>query len=580
MLDLFSQLTLIIVLASLLGILARWARQPTILAYLIAGILVGVFGYFEISENVYVYEIFSDLGIMFILFLVGLEINYASLKSVGRDAFLVGLGQVVFTFIVGFALAILFHFPFVSAAYISLALTFSSTIIVVNLLSEKKDLNDVYGKISLGILLVQDFVVILTLILLAGTSGAGLGGASVEELFDSKSLSTFLIVILTLIKGFFVFLISFVLGRKIIPTIFASIAKSPELIFLTSLAWLFSLAWLIDLFGFSKEIGGFLAGLTLANSYEHYQIASRIKSLKDFFILVFFVVLGSSLVVFSDFTGLIFPIIVFSIFILIGNPFIVFLIMTILGYTKRPAFFAGITIAQISEFSLVLAALGVRLGHISEKIATLITSVGVITIISSTYLILNGEKLYKFVSPYLSVFERVNKKHKSKHITVYRKPIIITGFSRTGQSIAYSLPKEDVLIVDYDPEMMGLLKQDEFAHIFGEMTDEDVLSLIDFSSVKIIISTAPDLESNIIFLREVLSIRKKINGSFRVIIRARTDRDAEILYRLGADYVLLPHTTAGRFLAKIISQDPTLSGIASLREKDLNILMGYKRKLG
>jgi Kef-type K+ transport system membrane component KefB len=579
MLDLFSQLTFIIVLAAFLGILARWAKQPTILAYLIAGILVGIFGYFDISQDSHMYQVFSDLGIMFILFLVGLEINYSSLRSVGRDAFLIGLGQVVFTFIVGFLLALSFNFPLISAAFISIALTFSSTIIVVNLLSEKKDLNGVYGKISLGILLVQDLVVIMTLILLAGGSGEGLGG-SIGNFFDSEMLSTLFTILLTLLKGFFIFFIAFILGRKTIPSIFASIARSPEVIFLTSLAWLFSLTWVIDLFGFSKEIGGFLAGLTLANSYEHYQIASRIKSLKDFFILVFFVVLGSSLVVFSDFSGVMFPIIVFSLFILVGNPFIVFLIMTSLGYTKRPAFFAGITIAQISEFSLVLAALGVRLGHIPEQIAALITSVGVITIISSTYLILNAEKLYKIVSPYLSFFERVNKKHKSKHSIVYKKPIILVGFSRTGQSIAYNLPKEDILIVDYDPEMTELLKQDEFAHIFGEMADVDVLSLIDFSSVKIVVSTAPDLESNIVFLKEVLSIRKKINGSFRIIIRVRTDRDAEILYRLGADYVLLPHTTAGRFLAKIISQDPTLSGIASLREKDLHDLMGYKRKLG
>lgn len=582
MLDLFTQLTAIIVIASVLGIFARWAKQPTILAYLIAGILVGVFGFFELSHDTEVYRIFSDLGIMFLLFLVGLEINYSSLRAVGRDSFIVGIGQVLFTFIIGFGIALLFAFSLLSSFYIALALTFSSTIIVVNLLYEKKDLNNVYGKVSLGMLLVQDIIVVIALVLLAGVSG-GEGVANsqfLSKIFGNGTLLVVSSVVVTLIKAFLVFYIAFALSKRFIPKLFATIAKSPELIFLTSLAWLFSLTWIIDAFGFSKEIGGFLAGLTLANSYEHYQIAHRIKSLRDFFILVFFVILGASLIVFSSFSGIILPIIIFSLFILIGNPFIVFLLMAFLGYRKKPSFFAGVLIAQISEFSLILAALGVSLGHISNSIATLITAVGVITIITSTYLILYVDKLYAWLAPYLSYFERKNTKYTSGEIGMHKKPIVLVGFQRTGQSIAYNLLKDDIMVIDYDPEMVELLERDGFTHVFGEMNDEDVLALIDFSAVRVVISTAPDVDSNVVFIKNIVRIRNKLNASFRIIARARTDRDATALYKAGADYVLLPHTTAGRFLAKTIATDPFLHGITAVREKDLNILRTYKRDLG
>ena len=580
MLDLFSQLTIIIVVASVLGIIARLAKQPTILAYLIAGILVGVFGFFEISHDTEVYRIFSDLGIMFLLFLVGLEINYSSLRSVGRDSFIVGIGQVIFTFIIGFGISLLFNFSLIASFYISLALTFSSTIIVVNLLYEKKDLNNVYGKISLGMLLVQDIIVVIALVLLAGIGG-GEGVANYQflsNIFESKTLLLIASVFVTLVKAFLVFYIAFSLSRRFIPKLFATIAKSSELIFLTSLAWLFALTWVIDVFGFSKEIGGFLAGLTLANSYEHYQISNRIKSLRDFFILVFFVILGASLIVFSSFSGIIIPILVFSLFILVGNPLIVFLLMSFLGYRKKPAFFAGIMIAQISEFSLILAALGVSLGHISNTIATLITAVGVITITISTYLILNTEKLYTLLAPYLSFFERKSATSTKDGVTIHKKPIILIGFHRTGQSIAHNLLKDDVLIIDYDPEIVRTLEKNGSTHIFGEMNDEDIIALIDFSSVRVAISTAPDVESNVVFIKNLIAIRNKLSAPFRIIVRARTDADALILYKAGADYVLLPHTTAGRFLAKTISVDPFLHSIVSMREKDLDLLYIYTKK--
>ena len=292
-----------------------------------------------------------------------------SLRLVGKASVLVGLGQIILTFIPGFFIARFFDFNFLQAAYIAIALTFSSTIIVVKLLSEKRDTNSLYGKISIGFLLVQDFVAILILIFLAG--------------IESEKGIVFNDIFLTTLKGLGLFILMLYLGRKILPLMLDKISRSQELLFLTSLAWCFGIATVVVKAGFSIEIGGFLAGLALANSSEHFQISAKIKSLRDFFILIFFVILGSSLI-FSDFSGLTLPIIIFSLFVLIGNPLIVLIIMGLMGYRKRTGFLCGVTTAQISEFSLILAALGLKLGHLNEKVVSLITAVGIITITLST----------------------------------------------------------------------------------------------------------------------------------------------------------------------------------------------------
>ena len=199
------------------------------------------------------------------------------------------------------------------------------------------------------------------------------------------------------------------LGRKILPLVFNKIAQSQELLFLTSLAWCLGIATAVAKTGFSIEIGGFLAGLALANSSEHFQISAKIRSLRDFFIMIFFVILGSSLI-FSDFSGLTLPIIAFSLFVLIGNPLIVLIIMGFMGYRKRTSFMCGVTVAQISEFSLILAALGLKLGHLNTQIVSLITAVGIITITLSTYLILHAEKIFRRFPRFFSLFERKKSK--------------------------------------------------------------------------------------------------------------------------------------------------------------------------
>ncbi|MEW6617482.1 MAG: cation:proton antiporter [Patescibacteria group bacterium] len=547
------ELAVVILIAAVFGIVAKLLRQPIILAYLATGICIGYFGFLPI-QNGEMFSVFSDLGIMFLLFLVGLEINYTSLRLVGKTSLVVGLGQVIFTTLLGYIIAVGLGFIPLHALYIGVALMFSSTVVVIKLLSDKGDLNSLYGKISIGTLLVQDIVAIMILVVLAGIQGAG--GAIV---WGS--------LILTLLKGILLFVAIVWLGRKFFPPLFDRIAHSQELLFLTSLAWLFLLAAIVSKIGFSVEIAGFLAGLALANSSEHFEISHRIRSLRDFFILIFFVILGFSAVI-SNFSGLAIPLIVFSLFVLIGNPLIVLIIMGLMGHRRRTGFLTGVSLAQVSEFSLVLAALGLKLGHINDQVITLITSVGIITIALSTYLIMYGDSIYRVCKRVLKIFEKKQIKELEYSERGSEKSIILIGCHRTGESLALGLPRKDLLIIDFDPDVIKKLKAKGYEVIYGDSSDDEVLYNARIEDAKLIISTSPALEDNIMLMKKIRSFSKKP----KIVLRADTEKEAKILYAHGADYVLLPNFTAGQYLGKTIALSPQMEILSHLKENDLALM--------
>ena len=583
----FFELATVVVVAAALGIIARFLRQPTILAYLVTGALIAALGFLNPVGHESL-QLFSELGVMFLLFLVGLEVNYTSLRLVSRAALILGAGQVLFTAAAGFAITYyLLHMALLPAAYVAVALTFSSTIIVVKLLSDKRDLQTLYGKLALGILLVQDAVAVLIIMGLAGLGGSrtaapGLGGVSMVAL--GVALALFL----------------FWFGRRALPFLFDRVARSPELLFITTLAWVFAVAAVVAKLGFSIEIAGLLAGLALANSSERLQIANRVRALRDFFLIVFFVLLGAS-VALSDFGGMAVPIIPLSLFVLIGNPLIVLVVMGLMGYRRRTSFMTGVAIAQISEFSFVLMALGFRLGHVGAAEVSLVTAVGVVTITCSTYLITHAEGIFRVLAPLLRVFERRHPRDEAVSSDGARKPIVLVGYHRMGQSIAAGLPREKLLVVEFDPGMVHHLKRHGFTHLFGDVTDPEIFREAHIADAELLISTSPDLEDNLVILenlahlpparaggaqagfpsprlnsgrlRAIASVTEREAGHRpRVVLRAETEEDAAALYARGADYVLFPHLTAGQYLGKTIAIDPAMRILEKLKEKDLELL--------
>jgi Kef-type K+ transport system membrane component KefB len=549
-----TDLAVVILIAAALGVLARFLKQPIIVAYLATGAFIGWRGLFDIA-NQETFQTFADLGIMFLLFLIGLEINYLSLRAVGKVSLIVGLGQVIFTSLIGFGIAKLFGFELVPALYIAIALTFSSTVIIIKLLSERGDTNSLYGKVSIGMLLVQDLVAILILIALAGFEG--------QEGFQLGS------VLRTLLIGASLLVFMLWLGRRILPWLFDRVARHHELLFLISIAWLFLIVAVVEKIGLSIEIGGFLAGIALANSAENFQIASKIRPLRDFFILVFFVILGSSFVLHDGIAGITLPVIAFSLFVLIGNPLVVLVIMGMMGYRKRTSFLTGLTVAQISEFSLVLAALGERVGHIGRPVVALITAVGIVTITISTYLILYADAIYPRFARVLRIFERRNAHREDGWKDGSRaKEYILIGAHRTGQSIAMSLPKEQLLIVEFDPEIVEELGRLGFDYLFGDIADPDVIEKIDWSAARLVVSTSPSFEDNLTILSELM----RRDPRPKIILRADDEWEAEKLYEKGADYVLLPNFTAGQYLGKTIAVDPEIHILEHLKKRDYMML--------
>lgn len=536
--NIFSEITLIIFIASVLSILFRFLKQPPLLAYILAGIIIGPFGNFQLQGQELLRTL-GELGIAFLLFTIGLELRLSDLKSVGRIALITGTAQILFTSVIGYIISIALGFSQIASLYIAIALTFSSTIIIVKLLSDKKDLQSLYGKISVGFLLVQDFFAILLLIFLSSFSA---GEASALGMF------------LSLLKGILLFSLVLFLSKNIFPKILDKIATSSETLFLFSIAWALGLAALVASppLGFSIEIGGFLAGLALANTSENFQILGKIRPLRDFFITIFFVFLGMSMS-FSSISNVWIPILLFSAFVLIGNPLIVMTIMGVMGYRKRTSFLAGLTVAQISEFSLIVVFLGQKIGHISSEIVSVVTSVGVITFAASTYLILNGDKIYKILEKVLVIFERKVTTEEDLGEHDYKDHVILIGVNRAGSSVLDALLKqgEKVLVVDFNPDIIRNLKNRRIKTLFGDISDFEIQERSALKDAKLVISTVSDIDDNMLLISEIKKLKKRP----KLVTIAQDDREEEELKKAGANYVIQPHVLGGRHLAHLIKTD-------------------------
>jgi len=554
--NIFFEITIILSLAAILSLIFKLFKQPLILAYILTGIIIGPFGQLQFGGREFI-ETLGELGVTFLLFMLGLELKLSELRSIGKIAATIGVAQIILTFVLGFFTATLFGFTSLSSIYIATVLTFSSTILVVKLLSDKKDLTSLYGKISIGVLLVQDLFAIFVLIFISEFNLLGNAPISFEN---------FLPVI---IKGVLLFSFVIFLSRNVFPILIKSIAKSTETLFLVSIAWVFGLTAIVSSpqIGFPIEIGGLLAGLALANSIANYQIVARVRSLRDFFIIIFFVILGLG-TSFENFKSVIWSSLGFSFFVLIIKPLILMAVMGIVGHRKRTSFFASITLAQISEFSFVVIFLGNRLGYISNQVSSSIILTGIITFVFSNYMIVHLNPLYKLFSPYLKFFEKKKDETEiSSAIDGLNDHVVLIGAHRVGKSILQALREEgeDVVVIDFDPDIISGLG-DNVVAFFGDISDLDILERAKFEKAKLVISTVPDIEDNLLLIKGL----SNANKSAKIIVLAKDTDDAKILYKAGADYVVLPHLAGGRIVAKMLKEKGFEDALEFLKSKDLS----------
>ncbi len=557
--NVFVELSLVLVIAVIVSSIMRLLKQPLIIGHIATGIIVSPIFLNLVNSTNQSFEAFAHMGVAILLFMVGLHLNPKAVKDVGRIAIITGLGQILFTSIIGFLIIKLLGFSTIPAIYIAIALTFSSTIIILKLISDKGDMDTLYGRIAIGFLIVQDLVAMLILILISSSATAA--GLSLVVIVD--------ILIKFITIGIGIYLIS----KFVFPIITEKIAKSQEFLLFFALAWCFIVATIFEMLNFSIEAGALLAGVALSMSPLKHEISSKLKPLRDFFILLFFVWLGSQMV-FSNITQFIWPIIILSIFVLIGNPLIVLLLMGAQGYSKRNSLFAGFTVAQISEFSLILIGIGVAVGHITGEVLSLVTFIGIITISGSTYLILYNQKIYELISPYLSIFEK--NKTVDKHMGRNNKEheVILFGYNRIGFDLAESFTKlkKKFLVIDNNPDTVKAVTNLNIDSIYGDADNREFLNDINFSKTKMIVSTIPDQETNAVLIKTIQELNPKT-----IIITVANQIDTAIeLYELGADYVIMPHMVGGRHTSMLI-QDLGFKKNAFLKEK-MNHLRHIERR--
>jgi len=535
--DPFIEIGIIIVITTLLAGIMRLLKQPLIIAYIFAGIILGPY-FLNIVRSIETITILSHIGVALLLFIVGLGLTPKVIKEVGKISLITGIGQIIFTSLVGFFISKVLGFSTIASLYIAIALTFSSTIIIMKLLSDKGDTGTLYGKIAIGFLIVQDLAAVLILMIVSSIPAG-------EFNFTTLAFET-------IFKGVGLLMLLFLGGIYMLPTITKFIAKSQEFLLLFSISWCLALASLFHYLNFSMEIGALLAGVTLSLTPYRYEIGSKMKPLRDFFIVLFFILLGTQMV-FADISQYITHIIIFSAFILIGNPLIVIILMGLLGYTRRNGFLAGLTVAQISEFSLILITLGVKIGHLTNEILSFVTAVGLITIAGSTYMILYANRIYPHLSKYLRVFERKGKKvdeHKYHKDGIY--DIILFGCDRIGYDLlkSFKKTKKGVLVVDYNPEIVIDLVKEEVHCRYGDASDVELLNELNLAKVKMMTSTIPDFDTNLFLINKI----RNSNKEAVIIVVSHQIDEAIRLYDAGATYVIMPHFLGGHHSSMLIEK--------------------------
>ncbi len=547
---LFYEIAALLVLAAATGFVGLMLRQPLIVSFIAVGIIAGP-SVLDIAHSDDYIDLLAELGIVLLLFLVGLKLDLKLVRTLGPVALITGLGQVAFTTIFGFFIALALGFGVVASIYAAVALTFSSTIIIVKLLSDKREIDSLHGRIALGFLIVQDLVVVMAMIVL---SALGVGAAAGSAFTDVLRVFGYGVLMLTMV-GVFIRFIATPLAERL--------SRAPELLVSFAIGWAALLAALGFYLGFGKELGGLLAGVSLASTPFREAIASRLASLRDFLLLFFFIALGASLDL-STLGASVGPAIILSLFVLIGNPLIVLAIMGAMGYRKRTGFLAGLTVAQISEFSLIFMAMGVSLGHVAEDALGLVTLVGLITIAASTYMITYSHQLYDWFEPWLGVFERrgAGAKEDAWRPKGAHYDVIVFGLGRYGLAIARDLEAAGrrVLGVDFNPAVLRHCRKRGVDVVFGDATDPEFLAHLPLSGTGWAVSAVPDHDTGVTHddpRRSLLRSLHELNYVGRIAVAAHSDAAAAHLQDAGADLVLMPFRDAAAQAASLILAERT-----------------------
>ncbi|WP_047309389.1 cation:proton antiporter [Rhodopseudomonas palustris] len=537
--SMFGEIAALLMLASVVGFIGLALRQPLIVSFIAVGLLAGpsALGLVKSAEPI---GLLSELGVALLLFLVGIKLDVKLIRSLGAVSLATGLGQVAFTSVFGYLIGVALGLGHIVSLYVAVALTFSSTIIIVKLLSDKREIDALHGQIALGFLIVQDLVVVLAMIVLSaigiGSAGRAGGGNAILSVLASGGTMVVLVIV-------FVRFIANPLTEKL--------ARAPELLMIFAIAQAATFAAVGEWVGLGKEVGGLLAGVSLASTPYRETIAARLAPLRDFLLLFFFIALGATLEL-SLLGANVVGAVVFSVFVLVGNPLIVLAIMGAMGYRKRTSFLAALTVAQISEFSLIFIAMGVTLGHVTNDALGLVTMVGLVTIAASTYMITYSHRLYDRFEPWLGVFERRGTPREpdtaAEHVAA-NYDMVLFGLGRFGTAIGLRLQRRGIRVlgVDFNPMAVRRWRELGLDVAFGDATDPEFVAELPLGHAGWAVSTVPvhlrglSLEDPRITLIQQL---RAIGFKGRLAVTSHNEVETVDLSAAGADLVLEPFQDA------------------------------------
>ena len=534
-----------ILVATALGFVFQIFRQPVILGYLVAGALIGPEIGLKLVSGPANIEIISEIGLILLLFIIGLELNPKKLLSSGRQLIYAGVGQFLLCVLIGIGFFMLLGYDLgkgrIDALYLAMFCAWSSTAIVVKLLYDKFELDTLPGRISLGILIFQDLWAILILAL--------------QPHFMSPQL---ILVIVALMKSVVLLAIGFLLSKYLMRRVFEKISKTPEMVVALSIAWCAFMAGMGAWIGLSMEMGGLIAGVAISTFPYRIHVTAKVLPLRDFFLTLFFLSIGMKIPIPDPSLLLMAATIV--LFVIVSRFLTIYPLLSLAGSGRRSCFIASLNLSQISEFSLVVAALGVGYGHIEQRMMSLVIYAMAITSVLSSYFINGNHQAYLVFNRFL---ERMGFPLKAKEVVKEEfgdhYPVVLLGFHRGARSfidrmeaMAPDLLKK-ILVIDFNLEVLKEVNDRNIKGIFGDISSVDTLEHVHVANAEIILSTIPDMLLKGTNNQAIVTICRAAAPNALIVATADSVDQIDSLKAKGANEVLLPYTLIGDHLANIVT---------------------------
>jgi len=531
-----------IITATMAGLLAHRFRQPIILAYFLAGVIIGP----EIGphlvmdrENI---EVISEMGLILLLFIIGLEMHPAKIISIAGKLILPGIGQffltLPFAFLFFLSLSAFFPFHNLELLYLAAGISLSSTAIVIKTLHDKYELDTFAGRITVGILIFQDIWAIFVIVL--------------QPQLDNPSVIP---ALLSLLKGGALVAGGFYSSKYILKFIFESITHSPEMIVAVAIGWCALFAGVASFIGLSMEMGALIAGISISTFPYSMHITLKIQPLRDFFLTLFFISLGMKITPPGRELLYLLPAVIFAT---VASRFLIlYPLLRLSGSSSRNSFIASLNLSQISEFSTVIATIGMSLGHVDSEFMSLIIYSMAITAILSSYFIRYNHQIYRFFSRSQQT-SRDDSNSSETESERTDEQIYILGYHRGAKAFIEHLGDEypemlqRILVIDFNEEVIHELNRKNIRSIYGDFSSSDTLSHAGIQKARYILSTIPDQLLRGTDNRRLVEQCRQLNPNAIIIATADHRQNASQLESAGANHIILPYAQLAKELLQLL----------------------------